>query len=74
MCKCSKTDELPPGVAAHYGCKQCGGVGVRTRIERLADKILTATDKAGEEDGMTVAEILGVLEMCKASVIEKAFQ
>ena len=46
---------------------------VRARIERLSDKILNATDEAGAKDGMTVAEVVGCLEMCKASVIEKAF-
>jgi hypothetical protein len=46
---------------------------IRTRIERLSSKILAATDEAGAEDNMTVAEVVGCLEMCKASVIEKAF-
>lgn len=44
----------------------------RERIERLADGILELTDQAGAEDNMTVAEIIGVLELCKASVIEAA--
>ena len=44
----------------------------RARIERLADGILELTDQAGAEDNMTVAEIIGVLELCKASVIAKA--
>ena len=47
---------------------------IRVRIERLADGILELTDQAGAEDNMTVAEIIGVLELCKASVIEKAFE
>ena len=47
---------------------------IRARIERLADGILGLTDQAGVEDNMTVAEIIGVLELCKASVIEKAFE
>ena len=47
---------------------------IRARIERLADGILELTDQAGAEDNMTVAEIIGVLELCKASVIEKAFE
>ena len=46
----------------------------RARIERLADGILDLTDQAGSEHNMTVAEIIGVLEMCKASVIAKAFE
>ena len=46
---------------------------IRNRIERLSDKILTIIDTASTEDDMTVAEIVGCLEMCKASVIEKAF-
>lgn len=46
----------------------------RERIERLADGILVLTDEAGAEHNMTVAEIIGVLEMCKASVIAKAFE
>lgn len=45
---------------------------IRARIERLADGILGLTDQAGVEGNMTVAEIIGVLELCKASVIEKA--
>ena len=47
---------------------------ISARIERLADGILELTDQAGAEDNMTVAEIIGVLELCKASVIEKAFE
>ena len=47
---------------------------IRARIERLADGVLELTDQAGAEDNMTVAEIIGVLEMCKAAVIEKAFE
>ena len=47
---------------------------IRGRIERLADGILELTDQAGVEDNMTVVEIIGVLELCKASVIEKAFE
>ena len=47
---------------------------IRARIERLADGILGLTDQAGVEDNMTVAEIIGVLELCKASVIAKAFE
>ena len=47
---------------------------IRARIERLADGILALTDQAGDEDNMTVAEIIGVLELCKASVIAKAFE
>ena len=47
---------------------------IRVRIERLADGILELTDQAGAEDNRTVAEIIGVLELCKASVIEKAFE
>ena len=47
---------------------------IRARIERLADGILELTDQAWAEDNMTVAEIIGVLEMCKASVIAKAFE
>ena len=47
---------------------------IRARIERLAADILELTDQAGAEDNMTVAEIIGVLELCKASVIEKAFE
>lgn len=41
---------------------------IRARIERLADGILELTDQAGSEDNMTVAEIVGVLELCKAIV------
>lgn len=47
---------------------------LRGRIETLADGILRLVDSAGEEQNMTVAEIIGVLELCKASVIEKAFE
>ena len=47
---------------------------VRDRIERLADKILNATDEAGTKDGMTAAEVVGVLEMCKTEVINKAYE
>jgi predicted metal-binding protein len=47
---------------------------VRQRIEQLSDKILNATDEAGAKDGMTVAEVVGCLEMCKAAVIAKAFE
>ena len=47
---------------------------IRSRIERLADKILNATDEAGAKDGMTAAEVVGVLEMCKAEVINKAYE
>ena len=47
---------------------------VRNRIEQLSDKILNATDEAGAKDGMTVSEVVGCLEMCKASVIAKAFE
>ena len=47
---------------------------ISARIERLADGILELTDQAGAEDNMTVAEIIGVLELCKASVIAKAFE
>ena len=46
----------------------------RARIEALADGILGLTDQAGSEHNMTVAEIIGVLELCKASVIAKAFE
>ena len=45
---------------------------IRARIERLADGILELTDQSATEDNMTVAEIIGVLELCKASVIAKA--
>ena len=47
---------------------------IRARIERLADGVLELTDQAWTEDNRTVAEIIGVLELCKASVIEKAFE
>ena len=40
----------------------------------MGDGILELTDQAGSEHNMTVAEIIGVLEMCKASVIAKAFE
>ena len=47
---------------------------VRARIERLADKVLAATDEAGAKDGMTVAEILGVLEMAKVEISRRAYE
>lgn len=40
---------------------------------KIYSKILAATDEAGADDNMTVAEVVGCLEMCKASIIEKAF-
>ena len=45
---------------------------IRARIERLAADILESVTQSATEDNMTVAEIIGVLELCKASVIEAA--
>ena len=45
---------------------------IRARIERLAADILESVTQSATEDNMTVAEIVGVLELCKASVIAKA--
>ena len=45
---------------------------IRARIERLAADILESVTQSATEDNMTVAEIIGVLELCKASVIAKA--
>ena len=45
---------------------------ISARIERLAADILESVTQSATEDNMTVAEIIGVLELCKASVIEKA--
>ena len=47
---------------------------ISARIERLAADILESVTQSATEDNMTVAEIVGVLELCKASVIEKAFE
>ena len=45
---------------------------ISARIERLAADILESVTQSATEDNMTVAEIIGVLELCKASVIAKA--
>ena len=45
---------------------------IRGRIERPAADILESATQSATEDNMTVAEIIGVLELCKASVIAKA--
>lgn len=47
---------------------------IRGRIGKLANGIQDMITHAATEDNMTVAEIIGVLEMCKASVIAKAFE
>ena len=47
---------------------------IRERIGRLANGIQDLIEQAATQDNMTVAEIIGVLEMCKASVIAKAFE
>ena len=46
----------------------------RERIGKLANGIQDMITRAATEHNMTVAEIIGVLELCKASVIEKAFE
>lgn len=45
---------------------------VRSRIECLANNILNEIDRASSEDNITVVEIVGVLEMCKAHLWQKA--
>ena len=47
---------------------------IRERIGKLANGIQDMITRAATEHNMTMAEIIGVLEMCKASVIEKAFE
>lgn len=45
---------------------------IRARIGKLGDGIQDLITRAAIEHNMTVAEIIGVLETCKASVIEAA--